>query len=103
MRPLGKTGERCPWTDRFLVYIQHFDITVAEDATQLHVLKRAKRATGQRLGDVTPLSQVRAFAHLIPRFGPSADSRLTACNSFEHSTEFYLNKYFDKNTYYALS
>ena len=102
MRPLGKTGQKWSWTDRFITYVQRFDF-VNKDATQLHILKRAKRATGQRLGDVIPLSQVRAFAHLIPRFGPTADTRLTAYNSFEHSSEFYLNKYFDKNTYFALS
>jgi hypothetical protein len=102
MRPLGKTGERWPWIDRFIAYVQHFDI-VAEDATQLPVLKRARCTTGQRLGDVVPLNQVRAFAHLIPRFGTAADTRLTAYNSFEHSTEYYLNKYFDKNTYFVLT
>ncbi|KAF8425394.1 hypothetical protein L210DRAFT_3653181 [Boletus edulis BED1] len=102
MRPLGKTGEKWPWTNRFIAYVQRFDIG-AEDVTQLPILKRAKRASGERLGDVVPLSQVRAFAHLIPRFGATADTRLTAYNSFEHSTEFYLNKYFDKNTYFALT
>ncbi|KAI6138406.1 hypothetical protein BKA82DRAFT_4366524 [Pisolithus tinctorius] len=102
MRPFGKGGVRWSWTDRFLVYVQRFDIA-AEDATHLRILRRAKRANGQRLGDVIPLSQVRAFAHLIPRFGQTADNRLTAYNSFEHSSEFYLNKYFDKNTYFALS
>ncbi|KAF8425727.1 hypothetical protein L210DRAFT_3421137 [Boletus edulis BED1] len=102
MRPLGKTGEKWPWTDRFIAYVQRFDIG-AEDVTQLPILKRAKRASGERLGDVVPLSQVRVFAHLIPRFGATADTRLTAYNSFEHSTEFYLNKYFDKNTYFALT
>lgn len=101
MRPLGKTGERWPWADRFIVYVQRFDM-VAGDITQLPILKRAKRVSDHRLGDVVPLSQVRAFAHLIPRFGLIADTRLTPYNSFEHSTEFYLNTYFDKNTYFAL-
>lgn len=73
MRPFGKRGVRWSWTDRFLVYIQHFDIA-AEDVTHLHILRHAKRVNGQHLGDVIPLSQVRAFAHLIPRFRQTADN-----------------------------
>ncbi|KAI5988871.1 hypothetical protein F5J12DRAFT_907673 [Pisolithus orientalis] len=91
MHPFGKRGVRWSWTDHFLVYIQHFDIA-AED-----------RVNGQHLGNVILLSQVQAFAHLIPCFGQTADNQLMAYNSFKHSTEFYLNKYFNKNTYFALS
>ena len=46
MRPLGKTGQKWSWTDRFITYVQRFDF-VNKDATQLHILKHAKRATGQ--------------------------------------------------------
>ena len=95
MQPLGKTGQKWSWTDCFITYVQRFDF-INKDTTQLHILKRTKRATGQRLGNVIPLSQVQAFAHLIPCFGPTADTRLTVYNLFEHSSEFYLNKYFDK-------
>lgn len=103
MRPLGKTGAEWPWEDKFLVYVERFDSFGSDAASQLQILKCAKRTNGQRIGDVVPLSQVQAFAHLIPRFGPSADSWLTAYNSFEHSTEFYLNKYFDKYLHLCLS
>jgi len=102
MRPLGKKGAKWPWTDRFLVYVQRFDVA-GEDSTQMQILRRAKRSNSEHLGEVIPLNQIQAFAHLIPRFGADADNRLTAFNSLEYSTEFYLNKYFDKNTYTALS
>jgi len=107
MRPLGQPRERWPWADRFLCYMQCFDIVPQAGAqrdlaTQLHVLKRALRSSGQRLGDVIPVSQIRAYANLIPRFGQHADARLTASNSFKHSREFFLNKYFDKNSYFPL-
>jgi len=88
--------------------MQCFDIvpqagTQRDPATQLHVLKRALCLSGQRLGDVIPVSQIRAYANLIPHFGQRADAHLTASNSFEHSREFFLNKYFDKNSYFPLS
>ena len=99
MRPLGKTGIHWPWEDKFLVYVQCFDICGEDATSQLKILKCAKRTNSQRLGNVIPLCQVQAFAHLIPRYGASVDPRLTMHNSLEHSTEFYLNKYFDKDTY----
>ena len=91
-----------PWTDRFLAYVHQFDV-VGQDATRLDILKKARRTNSQCLGDIVPVSQLRAFVHLIPRFGPTADHRLTQYNSMELSNEFYLNKYFDKNTYFPLS
>ena len=102
MRPIGKKGAMWAWTDRFLAYMQHFDVG-GEDSTQMQILRQAKRSNGEHLGEVIPLNQIRVFAHLIPRFRMDADPRLTAFNSLEYSTEFYLNKYFDKNTYIALS
>ena len=108
MQPLGKPHERWSWVDRFLTYVQRFDIIPQADgyrdpSTQMHVLRRAICSGGQRLGDVIPVSQLRAYANLMPHFGPCADSRLTSFNSSEHCCEFFLNKYFDKNTYYAMS
>jgi len=108
MHPLGKPHERWPWADRFLTYVQHFDIvpqagSYRDPSTQLHILKRALCSGGQHLGDVIPVLQIRAYANLIPRFGQCADSQFTAFNSFKHCREFYLNKYFDKNSYYPLS
>ena len=108
MRLLGQPREQWSWVDHFLCYVQHFDIVPQagaqrDPATQLHVLRRALRSGGQRLGDIIPVSQIRAYANLILRFGQRADARLTAFNSFEHSREFFLNKYFDKNSYFPLS
>ncbi|KIM57296.1 hypothetical protein SCLCIDRAFT_28909 [Scleroderma citrinum Foug A] len=108
MQPLGKPHERWSWADRFLTYVQRFDIVLQADgyrdpSTQMHVLRRAIRSGGQHLGDVIPVSQLRAYANLVPCFGPRADSQLTSFNSSEHCCKFFLNKYFDKNTYYAMS
>ncbi|KAI5985287.1 hypothetical protein EDD15DRAFT_2176081 [Pisolithus albus] len=108
MRPLGKAGEPWPWGDCFLSYVQRFDIVpqagaLCDPSTQVHILKRAMRSNGQRLGDVIAVSRIRAYANLIPHFGQCADARLTSFNSFEHCQEFLLNKYFDKNSYYPLS
>ncbi|KAN0078264.1 hypothetical protein V8E55_010321 [Tylopilus felleus] len=84
--------------DKILVFMQHFDICGEHGMSELQILKRATRTNGHHKGDVIPLAQIRAFAHLIPRFGASTDPCLTTFNSFEHSTEFYLNKYFSKDT-----
>ncbi|KAG1800382.1 uncharacterized protein HD556DRAFT_1430435 [Suillus plorans] len=110
MRPVGKSGANWSWKDRFLVYVHRFDIVPQssgtndrEPSTQLHLLKRAKRSNGTRVGDIIPVTQLRALVNLVPCFGASADNRLTPYNSMEHASQFWLNKYWDKNSYFPLS
>jgi len=38
MHPLGKKGAKWPWTARFLVYVQRFDVA-GEDSTQMQILR----------------------------------------------------------------
>lgn len=97
-------------TDLFLTYVQPFNVvpqgnpTNTSTLTGMHVLKRATRANGQRrIGEVVPLTLIRSPAHLIPLFGPEAHPRLTKSSSYELNTEFWLNKYWSKEFYYALS
>ena len=68
----------------------------------MYLLKRARRNGGEIMGDVVPLSQIRTLINLVPRFGAVADSRLTMETALEWSSEYWLNKYFDKELFYAL-
>ena len=74
-----------------------------EPTSGMHILKCAKRHDGTILGDVVPLVHVRALANLIPHFGKAAEKRLTKESSLEHSLEFWLNKYINKESFYALN
>ena len=56
-----------------------------EPTSGMHILKHAKWHDGTILGDVVPLAHVRALT------------------SLEHSLEFWLNKYINKETFYALN
>ncbi|KAI5980699.1 hypothetical protein EDD15DRAFT_2186749 [Pisolithus albus] len=108
MCPLSPKGVRLIWGDRFLVYVRRFDIvpqqqTSVDWATGLHILKRATCVSGEFLGDVFPLDQIKSYAHLVPRFGEAADVRLTSMNSFHSTQSFWLNSYFDKDFYYTLA
>ncbi|KAG1867088.1 hypothetical protein C8R48DRAFT_599969, partial [Suillus tomentosus] len=104
MHPIAKRGTPSTWKDQFLTYVQCFNISGDRDpTTQLYLLKRAKRSNGTRMGDVVPVSQLRAPVNLIPCFGAIADMRLTAYNSLEHALEFWLNHFWDKNTFFPLS
>ncbi|KAF9237842.1 hypothetical protein BU15DRAFT_62863 [Melanogaster broomeanus] len=108
MRPIPPRGTHPAWHDQCLVYIQRLDVqaqagsAVVEPITQMHILKRATRSSGSPFGSALPLNQLRSFAHIVPKFGRSADSRLNCFNSSHFSDLFYLNKYFDKDFYYAL-
>lgn len=55
------------------------------------------------MGDVIPVSQLREPIYLIPHFGATVDMHLTMYNSLEHATEFWLNYFWDKNTFFGLS
>jgi hypothetical protein len=68
----------------------------------MFVLKRARRHDQTILGDIIPLSQVRNLVELTPRFGEKADTRLIKETTTEYSAEFLLDKYFDKELFYAL-
>lgn len=105
-------------SNQFLIYAQRYDtipqinIDVSgssttrgpypDPTTGLHILKRAKRSNQTVLGDVVPLSQVQSLLELTPRFGEKADRRLTKENSMMYASEFWLNKYFTKELFYAL-
>lgn len=103
-------------TSRFLAYVRRYDVIqqrhptnaaqrgiYPEPNTGLFLLKRAKRANGEAAGDIIPLDQLRSSVDIAPRFGEKADPRFTNSSSLTYATEFWLNKYFDKELFYALS
>ena len=102
-------------TGRFLAYVQRYDIVpqqnptgtqhgmYPEPTTGLYLLKRAVRSTGDVLGDIIPLDQLRSLVDVAPRFGEEAGPGLTNTNSIVYAKEFWLNKYLDKELFYILS
>ncbi|KAI6014893.1 hypothetical protein BKA83DRAFT_4061372, partial [Pisolithus microcarpus] len=97
-------------SNTFLAYIQCFNATfpssssyTTDAAAGMHVLKRTIRSDGARVGKVIPLHHIRSPAHVIPRFGKEANLHLTHHNCYELSNDFWLNKYWNKEFFYALS
>jgi hypothetical protein len=108
--------------DRFIAYVQRFDIvpqvqpasvcsTNAKGphpncASGMYVLRRAKRmdhTVHTFLGDIVPLDQVRTLVELTPQFGEKADRRLTRANASAYCSKFWLDKYFTKDLFFALT
>ncbi|KAH7918561.1 hypothetical protein BV22DRAFT_1024408 [Leucogyrophana mollusca] len=89
-------------SDTYLAYVERLNVASVDPATRMHILKRALRSNGERTGEVIPLTQIRSPAHLIPRFGRAANSHMTLQTSEEYSTEFFLNRYWDKEIFHAL-
>lgn len=102
---------------QFFTYAQRFDIIPQfpfisgsnqqkgrhpDPITGLFALKRAKRSNGTLLGGIIPLEQVRALVEVTPRFGKEADRRLAKGNSRQYCSEFWLDKYFTKELFYAV-
>ena len=67
----------------------------------MYVLKRACQADGSIMGDIVPLVQLRTLVDLVPRFGKKANRQLAKETVLEYSSEFWLNKYFEKELFYA--
>ena len=99
----------------FLAYIQRFDIipqpnpqcpsqkgSYVEPSTGMYCLKRAQRSDGSLFGDVIVLEHIKTLVDLVPRFGEAADKHLSKETVLEHASEFRLNKYFQKELFYAL-
>ncbi|KAG1799139.1 uncharacterized protein BJ212DRAFT_1305591 [Suillus subaureus] len=78
--------------DTYYAYVEHLDVVGLDNST----------ANGDRIGDVIRVTQIQAPVHLIPWFGDVAESRLTVQTSMNHSTEFFLNKFWNKQLFYAL-
>lgn len=83
--------------------VSHSNPTNVDPATGMHMLKWAARGNGQCIGEVIPLIHIYSPAHIIPNFGHEAHACLTNLSSYELSNEFWLNKYWSKEFYYALS
>jgi hypothetical protein len=85
---------------RFLAYVQCYDVVpqrnptgtqygmYPDSNTGLYLLKRAVRSTGEVLGDIIPLDQLRSLADVAPRSGEEASSELTNTNSIVFAKEF---------------
>jgi len=95
----------------YLAYCERFDIVpqvvlqgrpankVADPVTGMYVVKRAVRADKSPVGDIIPLSRLRIPVQLIPCFGDKANRKLTSKNSSKYTSQFYLNKYSDKEVF----
>lgn len=50
-----------------------------------------------------PLDQVQTPVELTPQFGEKADRRLTQANASAYCSKFWLDKYFTKDLFFALT
>ena len=96
--------------DYIVIYVQRFNVVSQQGSpsnvhlgTGMHLVRRAIKSNGTRIGDVVPVSHIQSAAHLIPSFGKQAHSHLSRQNSCELSSNFWLNKFWLKEFYYALS
>ncbi|KAL4063628.1 hypothetical protein V8B97DRAFT_1876514, partial [Scleroderma yunnanense] len=97
-------------SEQFMAYVQCFNIVPQQGTVNhvnpvmgMHLLQCAVRSDGSRIGDVIPIMQIWSPAHLIPNFSKEAHPCLTNGSSYKLSTDFWLNKYWSKEFYSALS
>jgi len=96
-------------SDTFFAYVQRFHVTTpppsntTDSATGMHILKRVVTNDGTRVSKIIPLHYICSPAHVIPRFGKEANPHLASHTCYDLSSEFWLNKYWNKEFYYVLS
>jgi hypothetical protein len=69
----------------------------------MYVVERSRRSDGSPLGDVVPLAAIARPIDLVPKFTASFDFNLiNADNVLEEWDKFYVNCFWDKETYQAV-
>lgn len=89
----------------FLAYVQRFDLMdsngLPDPVSGMYSLRRSLRADGSRQGGIIQLKHIRRPVTLVPKFRRNIDPRLRKENCMEFYSEFWLNDYFDKETFYS--
>lgn len=86
---------------QYLCNMQHLNINLCDPTTGMHVLKCVGHADGAPISSIISLHQLCMFFSIISCLGDVEDVWLTSATSTHYSQDF-LNKYFDKDFYYAL-
>ncbi|KAH8983937.1 hypothetical protein EDB92DRAFT_1936602 [Lactarius akahatsu] len=73
----------------FLCYIEKFSFVLGN-------------GTRMRMGDIIPLTNIAHTVDLVPVYGAQKNPKITAENSLDLPTEFYLNCFSDKEIYHTL-
>jgi hypothetical protein len=73
-----------------------------EPSTRMYLLKHAHQTNRSFIGDVVLLVQLRTLVDLILHFGKVASRQVVKETVLEYGSEFWLNKYFEKELFYAL-
>ena len=94
--------------DDFIAYTQRLDVIPSSNGgirpdptTGMYALRRSLRADGSRQGGIIQIKHICKALYIIPRFRPVVDARLTKQNALEHYSEFWLDDYFDKETFFS--
>ncbi|KAH9001804.1 hypothetical protein EDB86DRAFT_3063618 [Lactarius hatsudake] len=88
----------------FLCYIEKFSFAGrrAEDGSRLEEQDVLGNGTRMRMGDIIPLTNIAHTVDLVPVYGAQKNPEITAENSLDLPTEFYLNCFSDKEIYHTL-
>ena len=69
----------------------------------MFVLQRVCHSNQDITAEIISLKQVRTLVELMPIFGEVVDHQLIKETSLKYSRQFWLDKYFNKELFYALT
>lgn len=91
-----------PALDQFLLYVQHFNMSQLDHITGMYPMKHSFCTCELCFGDIILVMQIRMPVHVTPHFNEQADRRLMKAMVMVYSMDFWLNTYFDKESFYIL-
>lgn len=90
------------YSETYLAYVEYLDVVTLNDSTGIYIFRHVRQVNNDWIGNIIPITQIVAPVHLIPHFGPKADPQLMMQSGINHATEFYLNKFWNKELFFAL-
>lgn len=75
---------------------------VTDPGVGLYCVRRMHNEDKTRVGHIIKLKDIWRPVDLVPRFGKSCQRKWTASTSCEVAMEFFVNHYFDKESFEAL-
>ena len=96
-------------SDSFFAYVHCFCVitpppsNMTDSAAGMHILKRVITSDGTQVSKIIPLRYICSPAHVISHFGKEANPCLVCHTCYDLLHKFWLNRYWNKEFYYALS
>ena len=95
-------GKHFTFSPQHKAYNNDVEVVTTALGINMFILHWHFRSNGQCMGNIYPLSSIQEPVELIPIFGQQMDQNISYNNSLDLPTSFYLNNFWDKETFHSI-